>query len=74
MSKALTVGGLVEGVMMSFLLLQSITSKLNSICDQILFLKSKCHTFVKDHLGQLIKELMTDDGVRTICIKAGACK
>lgn len=74
MSKALTVGGLVEGVMMSFLLLQSITSKLKSVCAEAGLLKSVCRKFVKVHLGELLEELTTTDDVRTICVNAGACK
>ena len=50
------------------------TTKLNSICNEIGLLKAKCHKFVKAHLGELIEELTTTDDVRTICVNTGACK
>ncbi|CAI5696379.1 uncharacterized protein LOC112841639 [Oreochromis niloticus] len=53
---------------------ESLKSKLLSVCDGIGLLKSLCRKFVKAHLGELIEELTTTDGVRTICVNMGACK
>ncbi|XP_035850858.1 NK-lysin tandem duplicate 4 [Sander lucioperca] len=53
---------------------EKLTSKLNSICNQIGLLKSLCHKFVKTHLPELIEELTTTDDVKTICVNTGACK
>lgn len=74
MSNRLIVEGILDGVTTSFLLLQSITSKLMPVCDQAGLLKSLCRKFVKGHLGVLIEELTTDDDVRTICVNTKACK
>lgn len=54
--------------------LQSIKTKLLSICDEIGILKPMCRKFVKQHLGVLIEELTTTDDVRTICVRTKACK
>lgn len=68
------VESITEGAIMSSLLLQSLKSKLSSICKEAGFLKSKCRKFVARHLGEFIEELTTTDDVRTICINAKACK
>ncbi|XP_065822558.1 NK-lysin tandem duplicate 4 isoform X2 [Labrus bergylta] len=49
-------------------------TKLLSCCEEIGFLKPLCRHFVKKHLGVLIEELSTTDGVNTICVNVGACK
>lgn len=54
--------------------LQAIASVLSRVCNQMGFLKSKCKTFVKDHLSVLVEELSTTDDVRSMCVNAGACK
>ncbi|XP_042356022.1 antimicrobial peptide NK-lysin [Plectropomus leopardus] len=53
---------------------EKLTSKLNSVCNQIGLLKALCRKFVKTHLAELIEELTTTDDVRTICVNTGACK
>ncbi|XP_030299163.1 antimicrobial peptide NK-lysin-like [Sparus aurata] len=53
---------------------ESVTTKLNSVCNEIGLLKALCRKFVKAHLGELIEELTTTDDVRTICVNTGACK
>ncbi|XP_072313938.1 NK-lysin tandem duplicate 4 [Eucyclogobius newberryi] len=53
---------------------EKIKSKLMSVCDKIGLLKSKCKKFTLGHLGLLVEELTTTDDVRTICVKAKACK
>uniref|UniRef100_A0A3Q3W9M4 Saposin B-type domain-containing protein n=1 Tax=Mola mola TaxID=94237 RepID=A0A3Q3W9M4_MOLML len=49
---------------------ESLKSKVSSICNEAGFLKSKCRKFVARHLGEFIEELTTTDDVRTICINA----
>uniref|UniRef100_A0A3Q3A6Y8 Antimicrobial peptide NK-lysin-like n=1 Tax=Kryptolebias marmoratus TaxID=37003 RepID=A0A3Q3A6Y8_KRYMA len=53
---------------------EKVTQVLKNVCDGAGPLKKKCHSFVDSHLRELVKELLTDDGVRTICIKTRACK
>uniref|UniRef100_A0A8C6S7K1 Saposin B-type domain-containing protein n=1 Tax=Neogobius melanostomus TaxID=47308 RepID=A0A8C6S7K1_9GOBI len=54
--------------------LQTLTSKLLSVCDKIGFLKSRCQKFVKAKLQVLVEELSTTDDVHTICVNVKACK
>uniref|UniRef100_A0A3Q3AK10 Antimicrobial peptide NK-lysin-like n=1 Tax=Kryptolebias marmoratus TaxID=37003 RepID=A0A3Q3AK10_KRYMA len=51
---------------------EKVTQVLKNVCDGAGPLKKKCHSFVDSHLRELVKELLTDDGVRTICIKTRA--
>uniref|UniRef100_H3C3Q8 Saposin B-type domain-containing protein n=1 Tax=Tetraodon nigroviridis TaxID=99883 RepID=H3C3Q8_TETNG len=50
-----------------------INKKLSTICNNAPFLKSQCRKFINKHLDMLIRELTTNDGVKTICIKVKAC-
>ncbi|TRY56607.1 hypothetical protein DNTS_003517 [Danionella cerebrum] len=52
----------------------SIKGKLIEGCNKLFIGKTLCKKFVTAHLHTLVDELMTDDGPRTICAKAGACK
>ncbi|RXN08548.1 antimicrobial peptide NK-lysin-like protein [Labeo rohita] len=47
---------------------------LNNICDQFKPLRGPCKGIVEKHLGNLISELMTNDGPKAACIKIHACK
>ncbi|NP_001298723.1 NK-lysin tandem duplicate 1 isoform X1 [Danio rerio] len=51
-----------------------IKNKLMNLCEKAWLLKGQCQKFVKTHLHTLIDELMTNDGVNTICAKALVCK
>uniref|UniRef100_A0A3Q3LEW4 Saposin B-type domain-containing protein n=1 Tax=Labrus bergylta TaxID=56723 RepID=A0A3Q3LEW4_9LABR len=50
-----------------------VKKNLLSCCEEIGFLKPLCRHFVKKHLGVLIEELSTTDGVNTICVNVRAC-
>ncbi|RXN12164.1 antimicrobial peptide NK-lysin-like protein [Labeo rohita] len=47
---------------------------LNNICDQFKPVRGPCKGIVEKHLGNLISELMTNDGPKAACIKIHACK
>ncbi|TRY56608.1 hypothetical protein DNTS_003517 [Danionella cerebrum] len=51
----------------------SIKGKLIEGCNKLFIGKTLCKKFVMKHLHTLVDELMTNDGPRTICAKAGAC-
>ncbi|XP_047467922.1 antimicrobial peptide NK-lysin-like [Mugil cephalus] len=53
---------------------ESLTAKLNAVCNEIGLLKAVCRKLVKSYLGTLVEELTTTDDVRTICVNIKACK
>uniref|UniRef100_A0A3Q2NPG2 Antimicrobial peptide NK-lysin-like n=1 Tax=Fundulus heteroclitus TaxID=8078 RepID=A0A3Q2NPG2_FUNHE len=53
---------------------EAIKKNLKAVCDNLRWMKSKCHKVVDSHLNALIKELMTTDDVRTSCVKIKMCK
>ncbi|XP_016347783.1 antimicrobial peptide NK-lysin-like [Sinocyclocheilus anshuiensis] len=51
-----------------------IKTKLNNTCEKIRLLRVQCKHFVQKYLHDLIDELMTDDGPKTICTKIHICE
>ncbi|XP_042630608.1 antimicrobial peptide NK-lysin-like [Cyprinus carpio] len=51
-----------------------IKTKLNNTCEKVRLLRVQCKHFVQKYLHDLIDELMTDDGPKTLCTKIKICK